>query len=756
MRALFFAFGILPFALSAQLTGVVRDGATKEAMIGAKIELSDGQRKLTDEKGMFELSVSFPVWLKVSYTGFQTDSVFITRDTSITVYLFQKFQDIKTVVVSAGRRDQEIEEVPVSMEVIRPQLIDNKAMSSLEQVADQTPGVFTMDGQVSIRGGGGYSYGAGSRVLALWNGIPMVSPDVGDIKWNSIPLEQSSQVEVIKGASSVLYGSGALNGTIALTEKEPGLNGEFKAKVQSGVYGDPRRSSLRWWDQNPTYHMMEAYYGKMKGNLGYTFGMNGFMDQGYRETEFEKRGRINGSVFYRFKKARIKTGMSYNFQVQDLGLFILWHSDSLAYQPQAGATSQQRSIRLNVDPYIKYIDKKNNVHSLKTRYYQVTTGDSKYVYTAAKAEMYFADYQFQRNLKKGELVVGATSNTGLITSTVFQDHLSNSAAVYGQIEHKIGKLDLTGGMRLEYFQQDDREPDSKWNGLPFYPIFRAGAHYKLAKATHLRSSFGQGIRFPSIAERYVATSTGGVVIFPNPELRPEKGWSAEVGAKQLFKLGKWRSMLDVAAFINEYSNMIEFTFGLYNPEGYPPTIDWLGFRAENAEAARITGIETSFNSSGKIGQLEVTSLIGYTYMNPVSLNDDPDYIYGITGIGGFSDTTTRMLKYRFRHLAKADVELGYRKCSAGFSLRYNSFMRNIDRIFEQQIAGNYILPGLKEYREQYNGGNLVFDFRLGYQLKDRYRFGFIVNNLLNAEYSSRPGDIQPPRNFILQIVYHVQ
>jgi outer membrane receptor protein involved in Fe transport len=43
----------------------------------------------------------------------------------------------------------------------------------------------------------------------------MVSPDVGDIKWNAIPLEQCSQIEVIKGASSVLYGSGALNGTIA-------------------------------------------------------------------------------------------------------------------------------------------------------------------------------------------------------------------------------------------------------------------------------------------------------------------------------------------------------------------------------------------------------------------------------------------------------------------------------------------------------------------------------------------------------------
>lgn len=761
MKYLFSLILLLPLLGFSQVRGVISDAVSKEKIPGARVQTSSGQNTLSDEQGRFSLTINqFPVQLKFSMNGFVADSVMIYQDTIINVELFQLVQEIKTVVVSASRSDQNLEEVPVSMEIIRPALFDNKAMSSLEQVADQTPGVFTMDGQVSIRGGGGYSYGAGSRVLALWNGIPMVSPDVGDIKWNAIPLEQCSQIEVIKGASSVLYGSGALNGTIALTEKEPGTKGELKAKIQSGIYGDPRRASLRWWDKNPTFQMAEVYYGKMKGNLAYTVGINGFRDQGYRQTESELRGRINGSVFYRFTKVRIKAGLSYNLQYQDVGLFILWHSDSLAYQPQEGATSQQRSIRLNIDPYIKYIDKWNNRHSLKTRYYQVTTGDSKYIYTSAKAEMFYADYQFQRVMNKGNLVVGATNNTGLITSTVFDDHVSNSAALYGQIDKKIWDLDLSGGMRLEYFQQDDREPDSEWKGLPFYPIFRVGAHYKVHKATHLRASYGQGIRFPSVAERYVATSTGGVVIFPNPELRPEIGWSAELGAKQVFKIGDWRSMFDIAAFINEYSNMIEFTFGLYNPDGYPPTIDWLGFQAQNAEAARITGIEASFNSSGKIKNVEIISLIGYTYMNPVSLNEDPEYVYGTTGIGGFSDTSSNMLKYRFNHLAKLDVESNYKSISCGLSVRYNSFMRNIDAVFLQDLDPtsqvNYILPGLKEYRDLYNDGNIVLDLRAAYTFKDTYRIGLVVNNAMNSEYTSRPGDIQAPRNFIVQFVYHVQ
>jgi iron complex outermembrane receptor protein len=174
--------------------------------------------------------------------------------------------------------------------------------------------------------------------------------------------------------------------------------------------------------------------------------------------------------------------------------------------------------------------------------------------------------------------------------------------------------------------------------------------------------------------------------------------------------------------------------------------DMIGFRAQNAEAARITGLDFSFNSMGSIGDVEIVSLIGYTYMNPISLNNDADYR------STWSDTSVNILKYRYKHLAKLDVEVNYKKYSTGFSLRYGGFMRNIDKVFEEPIGGTtYILPGLKEYREIYNKGNFVVDLRLGYKLNDNYRIGFMVNNLLNSEYTSRPGDIQPPRNFTLQV-----
>ena len=136
-------------------------------------------------------------------------------------------------------------------------------------------------------------------------------------------------------------------------------------------------------------------------------------------------------------------------------------------------------------------------------------------------------------------------------------------------------------------------------------------------------------------------------------------------------------------------------------------------------------------------------------MNPVSLNLSSAYV------SQFSDTGSNMLKYRFKHLAKADVEVNYKKFSWGISTRYNSFMSNIDGVFLTDLDPSsntlYVLPGLSDYRKRFNTGCAVFDVRMSHKFREKWKFAFIVNNLFNAEYTSRPADIQPPRTFMIQL-----
>ena len=138
-------------------------------------------------------------------------------------------------------------------------------------------------------------------------------------------------------------------------------------------------------------------------------------------------------------------------------------------------------------------------------------------------------------------------------------------------------------------------------------------------------------------------------------------------------------------------------------------------------------------------------------MNPISLNSNPEYI------SMFSDTSRNLLKYRFKHLAKADIEVNYKNFSIGFSSRYNSYMWNIDKVFEEDLDPTandlFVLPGLKEYRLSHQKGSLVFDARIAYTLKKKLRIGLIMNNVLNTEYVSRPADLQAPRTVIFQLQY---
>lgn len=107
---------------------------------------------------------------------------------------------------------------------MKPQAILNMNAIRIDEVARKVSGLIIADGQANIRAGSGWAYGVGSQVMFIVDGQPILSPDRGDIKWSILPTEAIGQLEVLKGASSVLYGSSAMNGTIHLQTVKPTKN----------------------------------------------------------------------------------------------------------------------------------------------------------------------------------------------------------------------------------------------------------------------------------------------------------------------------------------------------------------------------------------------------------------------------------------------------------------------------------------------------------------------------------------------------
>jgi iron complex outermembrane receptor protein len=86
---------------------------------------------------------------------------------------------LQTATVTSGKFEKPLGEVTVSMDVIKSKLIENVNSTSVDEVLVKAPGLNIVDGQASIRGGAGFSYGAGTRVLALLDDMPALQPDAG-------------------------------------------------------------------------------------------------------------------------------------------------------------------------------------------------------------------------------------------------------------------------------------------------------------------------------------------------------------------------------------------------------------------------------------------------------------------------------------------------------------------------------------------------------------------------------------------------
>jgi outer membrane cobalamin receptor len=749
LAAVMLIYSVILAAYSQQnavIKGKITDAASRQLLIGATIMLDSTSGAISDAQGNFSIK-AFPGkhTIDIHYVGYLSRHIFIQLNANDTIYLNvgmnTEIQMLDEIVVSAGKYEQKLSDVIVSMDIIKPDRITETSATSLESIIDQSPGIDILDGQPRIRGGSGYSYGAGSRVLVLVDELPILSPDASDVKWDYLPMENISQIEIIKGASSVLYGSSALNGIINVRTAYPKDKPETKLTLFGGIYMNPERKELIWWDSQPSFKGASVFHSRKTGSLDMVLGGHGFSDGGYRENEWENRQRLNVNLLYRDRKVPgLSYGMNSNVMINNKIDFFLWqNADSGAFRQNTSAIPKMKGFRLNLDPCVEYYNDNGSKHTLKTRYFRVTNKYEKEKDKDNDAALYYGEYKYHRRFKiPVDLSFGASVSFSDIHSQLYKNHSSLNGSAYTQFDGEIqNKVKLSLGLRFETYRLDDYVEYSK-------PVFRTGINYHPAKYTFLRASFGQGYRFPSIAEKYTATNLSSINIFPNPGLNSETGWSTELGIKQGIHFKNWTGFLDVSLFQSRYKDMIEFTFGVYKPDSVEiPTFDHVGFMALNVGNAQITGIEITLIGEGTIFNMPATLMAGYTYIYPIDLDYDP------------SDTSNSLdnniLKYRYQHSVKADFELNWKKLSSGLLLIYNSFMKNIDDVFMDPVMGNLILPGFPDYRKQHQKGYFVFDNRISYQLTDHIKVAVVTKNLFNKEYIGRPGDIRPPRNITMQL-----
>lgn len=735
---------ISAFSQKGTVSGTVRDSVSGVTLPGVNVTLAPGVGGVTDVQGNYSFEADPGEYrLKASFVGYDAQSLPVSVKAGAAVqvdFLIKETNRMLTqVVVSGSRYEKNAAEETVSIEVLGPSVFKNTNSVDLADAVMKTPGVNIVDGQATIRGGTGFSYGAGSRVLILVDDLPMLSADMGSSYWKVMPMETAESIEILKGASSALYGSSALNGVINLRTGWARPKPVTDVTFYSGITGNPRGKYRKWWSDysQPFFTGAFASHRQRIGPVDVVIGANYHYEKSYLESNDQFRYRATFKTRYRPKKhPNLAVGVNGGFMWERSGRFFLWQDgDTNSFRISDGSNDQYYFF--NVDPYLEHYDDKGNTHTLRTRYFRTFRYGSGSTSNSI-SNLAYIDYQYRKKFRKFfTLSVGVTGNYGWMSSNLYPGkRFTALGAGYAQLEFKHKRWNAVIGGRVEHNRVDTAYQST-------VPVFRAGLNYQPAKYTYLRASWGQGYRVPTVVERFLDASFAGVGIKPNPNLLAERGWNAELGLKQGFGFSKFKGFFDVALFWMENTNMVEYSLKFDNGIFFQPV---------NVARARIAGFEGNITGQGNIGPVTVRTLFGYTYNFPVDMARNPSYenvgVYVREMFKQFAKPgDTLFLKYRNRHMVRLDLEADIYRFTLGTTMYYNSFMESFDDVL-------YVFDVATYYKNrQPQRGDFILDVRMAYQVTEQAKISFIVKNATNLAYSNRPGMMNSPISFTVQFRY---
>jgi outer membrane receptor protein involved in Fe transport len=223
-------------AQTIPISGVVLDSngsPINEAEVVLKVDQKIIGRTLTDDQGRFEFNTGPRpnLSLDISASGFTTTHANADHSGPLHIVLTPASVSAN-VTVTATRTATRLGETAASVVQLNSEELKSTAAITLDDTLRQVAGfsLFRRSGSrtanptsqgVSLRATG--ASGA-SRALVLADGIPLNDPFGGWIYWDRVPRESISEVEVLLGGASHLYGSAALGGVIDITTKRPTKN----------------------------------------------------------------------------------------------------------------------------------------------------------------------------------------------------------------------------------------------------------------------------------------------------------------------------------------------------------------------------------------------------------------------------------------------------------------------------------------------------------------------------------------------------
>ncbi len=464
-------------------------------------------------------------------------------------------------IVTGSRIYTSLEEIPAPTYVIDREEIEKSNAKKLSDILSSIPGIYvtsrsgrTQEDNIKMRG-------LVTEVLILVDGVPYYNAThaAGAAAYDlrSIPVADIERIEVVKGAGSALYGSMAAAGVINIITRKPEGEG-FSILGEAGA-DDWRHGTASAWTTSGDFGIRVRYSKSEEGETLLSL-TDGVLDKGL-DYDDESAGLT-------LQKGPFTLGASWGEYSSN------WTSSGSGWSYNDKNKQDDEYSRFD----LKWEEGPNRLmvyYHDQEKIRRVSSGKSLYDNEAWGSE-------FSRKVTWGDMLVSwgaAFRKEDIFYNTdILLDKGRKNYAPFVELSKPVGELMLNLGLRYEMWDQDEAEDYDEL--MPKFSLL-----YQTSNGTTWYLSAGRFFAMPSVYELFgdrFEDPSFPYVVEPNFDLKPEKGYSYEIGAKGYDDLGAWN-----AGFF--YMTMDDKIVNRYLRSEDGSSI----FKYENVDEYRAWGVEAS-------------------------------------------------------------------------------------------------------------------------------------------------------------------
>ena len=512
---------------------------------------------------------------------------------------------LQTITVTSTRTENTIQDSPRSTYVVKREELDRRAPESIAEMLRDVPGIDVVDASVAgmkrlrIRGE------SSRRVTVLIDG-----QEITDHSSYGTPIlidpDVIERIDIIRGPSSVVYGTKSIGGVINIITRRGGpkpiqgeLSGTYFSATEGAHWSTTVHGTIGAFDYrftaaasdhkdrdvagtafDPTGKLVDSGFDddSLSAHLGFRFGVNKKQYLQFKADRFNLNANVwsdpedlgpgttvASTNFFKIdlpQRDREKLALFYD--VEDIGEYLKKIHVDAFYQTidriflnNVGVTTNSGAGPFapgptNIDVGIRSDDTITNIGAQAQ--FDVKPTENQYLIFGAQ---YLSD-ELDKALTTDSVVQGFFPAPPFFAppfpfainpSSSFETDLAETQTIsaFVQNELTLGEgLKLIGGLRhysvLTELHQSNHAPLTKSSDDAL--LGSVGLTADVSPTTTVRALYSEGYVYPTLLQLFVQTSAGGTTLNPNSDLEPETSTNAEVGVRHDGKL----LLIDVGAY----------------------------------------------------------------------------------------------------------------------------------------------------------------------------------------------------------------